>query len=202
MPHRDPVVSVSQVSELEGHEGDVTAVVVVPPPAGAAATPAAKLASNCWTAGLDGVLIYWDFVAAEAVRKVQVGLPVHSMVSSSCCLSNFVALVIIGLYAELSEFEIKYANLHAYVLILCAQVIPNICRTSKGAEVSTPFAFVSVEDTSKPVNEPKALRGQMRIYDLTKGRKVGYPLAEVRFFSFIPSLIIVSFLTTFHMNKY
>ncbi|PAN21831.1 hypothetical protein PAHAL_3G492900 [Panicum hallii] len=124
------------VSELEGHEGDVTAVVVVPPPAGATATPAAKLASNCWTAGLDGVLIYWDFVAAEAVRKVQVGLPVHSM------------------------------------------VIPNICRTSKGAEVSTPFAFISVEDTSKPVNEAKALRGQLRIYDLTKGRKVGYLLAE------------------------
>ncbi|RLN00886.1 WD repeat-containing protein 75 [Panicum miliaceum] len=124
------------VSELEGHEGDVTAVVVMPPPAGATATPAAKLASNCWTAGLDGVLIYWDFVAAEAVRKVQVGLPVHSM------------------------------------------VIPNICRTSKGAEVSTPFAFISVEDTSKPVNEAKALRGQLRIYDLTKGRKVGYLLAE------------------------
>lgn len=175
------MVSVSQVSELEGHEGDVTAVVVMPPPAGATATPAAKLASNCWTAGLDGVLIYWDFVAAEAVRKVQVGLPVHSMVSSSCCLLNFVALV---KYAELSEFEIKYANVHAYVLILCAQVIPNICRTSKGAEVSTPFAFISVEDTSKPVNEAKALRGQMKIYDLTKGRKVGYLLAEVRFFSF------------------
>ncbi|TKW29524.1 hypothetical protein SEVIR_3G401100v4 [Setaria viridis] len=125
------------VSELEGHEGDVTAVVVVPPPAAATATPAVKLASYCWTAGLDGVLIYWDFVAAEAVRKVQVGLPVHSM------------------------------------------VVPNICRTSKGAEVSTPVAFISVEDTSKPANESKALRGQMRVYDLMKGRKVGL-LAETR----------------------
>lgn len=78
---------VSQVSELEGHEGDVTAVVVVAPPA--QATAAAKLASYCWTAGLDGVLIYWDFLAAEVVRKVQVGLPVHSMVSSTCCFLNF-----------------------------------------------------------------------------------------------------------------
>ncbi|KAL6622616.1 hypothetical protein ACP70R_032495 [Stipagrostis hirtigluma subsp. patula] len=124
------------VSELEGHEGDVTAVVVVPPPA--APTAAAKLASYCWTAGLDGVLIYWDFVAAEAVRKVQVGLPVHSM------------------------------------------VVPNICRTSRGVEVATPFAFISVEDTSKPVNEAKALRGKMKIYDLTKGRQVGCLLAETR----------------------
>ncbi|WVZ91196.1 hypothetical protein U9M48_037400 [Paspalum notatum var. saurae] len=124
------------VSELEAHEGDVTAVVVVPPPAQAAA--AAKLASYCWTAGLDGALIYWDFVAAEVVRKVQVGLPVHSM------------------------------------------VVPNICRSSKGAEVPTPFAFVSVEDRSKPVNDEKLLRGQIRIYDLTKGRQVGCPLAETR----------------------
>ncbi|XP_066358798.1 LOW QUALITY PROTEIN: uncharacterized protein [Miscanthus floridulus] len=124
------------VSELEGHEGDVTAVVVVAPPA--QATAAAKLASYCWTAGLDGVLIYWDFLAAEVVRKVQVGLPVHSM------------------------------------------VVPNICRTSKGAEVSTPFAFISVEDTSKPASEAKALQGQMRIYDLTKGRQVGGLLAETR----------------------
>lgn len=75
-----------QVSELEGHEGDVTAVVVAPPPVAAAA----KLASYCWTAGLDGFLIYWDFAAAELVRKVQVGLPVHSMVSR---FANFAALV-------------------------------------------------------------------------------------------------------------
>lgn len=75
-----------QVSELEGHEGDVTAVVVAPPPVAAAA----KLASYCWTAGLDGFLIYWDYAAAELVRKVQVGLPVHSMVSR---FANFVALV-------------------------------------------------------------------------------------------------------------
>jgi hypothetical protein len=69
-----------QVSELEGHEGDVTAVVVVALPA----ATTAKLVSNCWTAGLDGVLIYWDFMVAEALRKVHIGLPVHSMVSSSC----------------------------------------------------------------------------------------------------------------------
>jgi hypothetical protein len=78
----------SQVSELEGHVGDVTSVVVVAPPP-TAATAAAKLVSNCWTAGLDGVLIYWDFVAAEALRKVRVGLPVHSMVLCSSCFLNF-----------------------------------------------------------------------------------------------------------------
>jgi hypothetical protein len=70
------------VSELDGHEGDVTAVVVVPPPP-ASAESVAKLATYCWTAGLDGQLIYWDFAAVELVRKVHVGLPVHSMVSRS-----------------------------------------------------------------------------------------------------------------------
>ncbi|KAI4977246.1 hypothetical protein ZWY2020_054877 [Hordeum vulgare] len=40
----------------------------------------AKLASNCWTAGLDGFLIYWDFATAELVRKIKVNAPVHSMV--------------------------------------------------------------------------------------------------------------------------
>jgi NET1-associated nuclear protein 1 (U3 small nucleolar RNA-associated protein 17) len=63
-------------------------------------------------------------------------------------------------------------------------VVPNICRTSKGAEVLTPFAFVSVEDTSKPANETKALRGQIRVYDLTKGRQVSNLLAEVSFLAF------------------
>jgi NET1-associated nuclear protein 1 (U3 small nucleolar RNA-associated protein 17) len=56
-----------------------------------------------------------------------------------------------------------------------------------------------VEDTSKPASEAKALRGQMRIYDLTKGRQVGGLLAEVRFLSFIPSLITVKYLTIFHI---
>ncbi|KAG8049217.1 hypothetical protein GUJ93_ZPchr0009g855 [Zizania palustris] len=138
------------VSELEGHEGDVTAVVVPPPPADAPAV--AKVVSYCWTAGLDGVLIYWDYVAAELVRKVQVGLPVHSM------------------------------------------VIPNITRTSKGADIYARFAFVSVEDTSKPSKEGKALRGQMRIYDLTRGRQVGNLLAEV---NLTHPLVIVHLLAIF-----
>jgi len=78
-------------------------------------------------------------------------------------------------------------------------VVPNICRTSKGAEVSTPFAFISVEDTSKPASEAKALRGQMRIYDLTKGRQVGGLLAEVRFLIFIYVFFTVKYLTIFHI---
>ena len=86
------------MSELEGHEGDVTAVVVMAPPA--QPTAAAKLASYCWTAGLDGVLIYWDFLAAEVVRKVQVGLPVHSMVSSTVASSSLLLwLLLIFIYA-------------------------------------------------------------------------------------------------------
>jgi NET1-associated nuclear protein 1 (U3 small nucleolar RNA-associated protein 17) len=60
-------------------------------------------------------------------------------------------------------------------------VIPDITRTVKSTEVHTPLAFVSVEDTSKPADQKKALRGQVRIYDLTKGRQVGCLLAEVRF---------------------
>jgi NET1-associated nuclear protein 1 (U3 small nucleolar RNA-associated protein 17) len=78
---------VVQVSELEGHEGDVTALSVVPPPPGNAEAAVAKLATNFWTAGLDGELIYWDFATAELVRKVHVGLPVHSMVSPPSAVS-------------------------------------------------------------------------------------------------------------------
>lgn len=61
-------------------------------------------------------------------------------------------------------------------------MVPDIYRTSKGVEVSSPFAFISVEDTGKLASEPKALCGQMRVYDLTKGRQVGGLLAEVRSF--------------------
>jgi NET1-associated nuclear protein 1 (U3 small nucleolar RNA-associated protein 17) len=63
-------------------------------------------------------------------------------------------------------------------------VIPDITRTVKSTEVHTPFAFLSVEDTSKPADQKKALRGQVRIYDLAKGRQVGCLLAEVRFSAF------------------
>ena len=65
--------------------------------------------------------------------------------------------------------------------------------------MSTPFAFISVEDTSKPASEAKALRGQMRIYDLTKGRQVGGLLAEVRFLIFIYVFFTVKYLTIFHI---
>jgi hypothetical protein len=90
----------------------------------------------------------------------------------------------------LFEFEINYIS----DACLCsdfgrAQVVPNICRVSKGAEVPTPFAFVSLEDTSKPANDAKALRGQLRIYDLTKGRQVGSLLSEVSLSGLSPSHI-------------
>lgn len=86
----------------------------------------------------------------------------------------------------------NWANVYRLIffIVFWAQVIPNIARISRGAEIYTPFAFVSVEDTSKPSNEK--LRGQLRIYDLTKGRQVGSLLAEVQI---LP--VPVRFLTIF-----
>ncbi|MQL92234.1 hypothetical protein Taro_024859 [Colocasia esculenta] len=63
------------VTELEGHAARVTSVVVVP-----MAGPAAKFSSFCWTSSLDGTIAYWDFSAPELIRKVEVGLPIFSMV--------------------------------------------------------------------------------------------------------------------------
>ncbi|KAJ6795087.1 WD repeat-containing protein 75 [Iris pallida] len=63
------------VTELEGHTDRVTSVVVAP-----AAPKARRFVCYCWTSSLDGTMCYWDFAALELVKKVEVGLPIFSMV--------------------------------------------------------------------------------------------------------------------------
>ncbi|XP_068641627.1 uncharacterized protein [Aristolochia californica] len=69
------------ILELEGHTGLVTSVVVVP-----SAAPASNIICNCWTSSLDGTICYWDFSLPELIKKVEVKLPVFSMVIP--CLSS------------------------------------------------------------------------------------------------------------------
>ncbi|OAY64962.1 WD repeat-containing protein 75 [Ananas comosus] len=75
-------------------------------------------------------------------------------------------------------------------LPIFSMVIPNISNASIGSgnKSSTLYAFVSVEDKTKPDDQHKALRGQIRIYNLTSSRRVGGLLAETR----NPEHIIVS----------
>ncbi|KAG1368428.1 WD repeat-containing protein 75 [Cocos nucifera] len=63
------------ITELEGHADRVTSIVVVP-----VAGAASKFVSYCWTSSLDGTICYWDFSVPELVKKVNVGLPIFSMV--------------------------------------------------------------------------------------------------------------------------
>ncbi|KAL2245139.1 UNVERIFIED_CONTAM: hypothetical protein Sindi_2782100, partial [Sesamum indicum] len=63
-----------QISELEGHEAQVTSVIVVPP-----SSPASKLMCYCWTASLDGKIKYWDFAAPELMTTIDIGSSIHSM---------------------------------------------------------------------------------------------------------------------------
>ncbi|XP_077244588.1 transducin/WD40 repeat-like superfamily protein isoform X2 [Tasmannia lanceolata] len=64
-----------QITELEGHSARVTSVIVVP-----VAAPASKILCYCWTSSLDGTIRYWDFSLPELIKKVDVQLPVQSMV--------------------------------------------------------------------------------------------------------------------------
>jgi len=102
--------SSSQVSELEGHEGDVTAVVVMA--AAAPPTTAAKLAGSRWTAGLDGGahLLGLPGRGGGAEGPGRAPRPLHGKLN--------LLWLLIGFYAELREFEINFANVHAYHLIL------------------------------------------------------------------------------------
>jgi hypothetical protein len=54
----------------------VTSIVVVP----VASSATTKFLNYCWTSSLDGMLFYWDFSAPDLLKKVNVQLPVHSMV--------------------------------------------------------------------------------------------------------------------------
>ncbi|KAJ3674500.1 hypothetical protein LUZ60_005116 [Juncus effusus] len=64
------------VTELEGHTDRVTSVIVVVPVDGTTS----EFLNYCWTCSLDGTIIYWDFSAPELIKKVNVELPIHSMV--------------------------------------------------------------------------------------------------------------------------
>ncbi|KAJ4982232.1 hypothetical protein NE237_033069 [Protea cynaroides] len=63
------------MAELEGHKALVTSVVVV-----SASTPASKILCYCWTSSLDGTICYWDFSLPELMKKVDIRLPIVSMV--------------------------------------------------------------------------------------------------------------------------
>ncbi|XP_078177165.1 transducin/WD40 repeat-like superfamily protein isoform X1 [Carex rostrata] len=64
------------ITELEGHTDRVTSIVVVP----VATSAGNKFSNYCWTSSLDGMLFYWDFSTPDLLKKLNVHLPVHSMV--------------------------------------------------------------------------------------------------------------------------
>ncbi|KAF4391174.1 hypothetical protein G4B88_016484 [Cannabis sativa] len=72
-----------QISSLEGHTAAVTSVLVVP-----ASSPASKVLCFCWTASLDGTIRYWDFLAPELMKTVEVKMPIYSMVIPSLLVQS------------------------------------------------------------------------------------------------------------------
>ncbi|XP_043698630.1 WD repeat-containing protein 75 [Telopea speciosissima] len=132
------------MTELEGHKTLVTSVIVLP-----ASTPATKILCYCWTSSLDGTICYWDFSLPELMKKVDIRLPIFSM------------------------------------------VIPNVSGPpigDNGKPVDI-FAYISVEDITKPDDEAKALCGQIRKCNLSKSRLLGgVTLAETQ----KPEVIIIS----------
>ncbi|GAB2281468.1 hypothetical protein Dimus_016056 [Dionaea muscipula] len=63
------------ITELEGHSLLVTSVVVVPNPH--------SFFCYCWTSSLDGTIRYWDFSAPQLIKKIDIRLPIFSMVIPS-----------------------------------------------------------------------------------------------------------------------
>lgn len=122
-----------KITELEGHTARVTSVIVVP------ASSANKTLCHCWTSSLDGTIRHWDFSLPELIKKVDVHIPVHSMV---------------------------------------IPFVSSTIQVESNGKPSNLNAIISVEDTSIPDDETKALRGQIRICNLTKCRLFGSPLAE------------------------
>ncbi|KAK4760184.1 hypothetical protein SAY87_023315 [Trapa incisa] len=64
-----------QVASLDGHTALVTSVIVVP-----ASSPGSRILCYCWTSSLDGTICYWDFSVPEMIKKIDVHLPIFSMV--------------------------------------------------------------------------------------------------------------------------
>ncbi|KAF6134212.1 hypothetical protein GIB67_010011 [Kingdonia uniflora] len=88
-----------QITELKGHTTSVTSVIVVP-----SSTPASKVLCYCWTSSLDGTICYWDFSLPELVRKVDVHLPVFSMI-----IPNVLGIAVEG--------KKKQPNLFAFISV-------------------------------------------------------------------------------------
>nr|XP_025607158.1 WD repeat-containing protein 75 isoform X3 [Arachis hypogaea] len=84
-----------QVSSLEGHTAPVTSVFVV---------PATDILCYCWTSSFDGTVRYWDFSVPEMVKKLDLGMPIFSMVIPSFLGSS-------------EENNAKTANVFAYVSV-------------------------------------------------------------------------------------
>ncbi|KAB1204246.1 WD repeat-containing protein 75 [Morella rubra] len=88
-----------QIASLEGHTGSVTSVIVVP-----TSSPAGKILCYCWTASLDGSIRYWDFSVPELMKKVDIKMPIFSMVIPS-------------LFVQPAERDEKSTDLLAYLSV-------------------------------------------------------------------------------------
>jgi len=71
--------------------------------------PSSRILCYCWTASLDGTIRYWDFSVPELMKKVDIKLPVYSMVRfMPCysfvfsCLVHFIIIIIIIIFFWLS----------------------------------------------------------------------------------------------------
>ncbi|XP_061361499.1 uncharacterized protein LOC133305332 [Gastrolobium bilobum] len=84
-----------RVSSLEGHTAPVTSLIVV---------PASKILCYCWTSSLDGTIRYWDFSVPESIKKLDLHLPIFSMVIPS-------------ILSPPEENNAKAPNIFAYVSV-------------------------------------------------------------------------------------
>jgi hypothetical protein len=82
----------------------VTSIVVVP----VASSASTKFLNYCWTSSLDGMLFYWDFSAPDLLKKVNVQLPVHSMVV--CPPSNSLKMGLFFFFPSFSVHAKKKKN--------------------------------------------------------------------------------------------
>lgn len=78
----------SQIASLEGHTAPVTSVIVVP-----ASSPASKILCYCWTASLDGSIRHWDFSVPDLMKKVDIKMPIFSMVILMPCYHPMLSLL-------------------------------------------------------------------------------------------------------------
>ncbi|KAL6191710.1 hypothetical protein ACLB2K_038100 [Fragaria x ananassa] len=99
-----------QVSTLEGHTALVTSVLVV---------PGNKSLSFCWTASLDGTVRYWDYVAAELMKTIDIKMPIYSMVIPALLLGQ-------------TNLKMMPADAFAYLSVENTQVLENSGKGLRG----------------------------------------------------------------------